>query len=132
MDFALGRQREEKRGIYADVIQFAATFNAAHFKNLFENGLISAAEKAGRGGDFEALFPRFINQIIGGGGRIRFNLDQVSPRNAFASHAPITSDYTEWELRQIVRCKQWLRNTVFYRNGIRLRKYELRQMGIKQ
>jgi hypothetical protein len=123
-DLALGRRA-------AGLDKFAKQFNAAHMGNWVERKLVTTLENTGRRAGFEELFPRIVNETLERGGKLRFNLTKVNVRQALASKsASAMDDYTAWELRQIVANKEWLKNTVFYLNGRRLAKNELKRMGI--
>ena len=83
-------------------------------------------------GRFDLAFRQTLDNAVGGGGRIKFNLDSLDVQKALAGN-PVerVGRYTEWELQQIVGNRKWFEATDFFLNRRRLTVEELLQLGIR-
>lgn len=62
------------------------------------------------------MFDDTVEAFIDSGGRVKFNLDTLSPADRYM---------TEWELRRIVKSPKLMNNTDFYLGGKQLQGAEL-------
>nr|WP_243436275.1 RHS repeat-associated core domain-containing protein [Acanthopleuribacter pedis] len=125
---ALGHYRHEKYRRKADLEAFANQMNASVSKNWSQRGFHRLAENK-----WPVAFSAAMNTAINRGGKILFDLTEVNIRHALNpknANKSWLDGYTEWELRQILGNKNWLKNTIFYMNGKRLNKRDLKKLGI--
>lgn len=124
VDVALGLDTIDGKPALSDF----ARMTGAHRDNAWK-GLGLHEAPLGR---FDIAFEQSLNKVVAGGGKIKFNLDSLDVRKALCGDpAERVGRYTEWELQQIVRNRQWLDSAEFYLNGQKLTAGEVGQLGLK-
>ena len=118
-DIALGIQ---EHGLH----DFASQVNGLHMGQWLEHGLYDEGEES-----WGRAFEQTLTKTLASGGRFHFNLSGLDIAEALAGDPEVwVHGYTAWELRRIVRNRDWFVNTLFYLNGQLLSSQDVLALGI--
>ena len=84
-------------------------------------------------GPFIERFHQALSRAIVGGGRILFNLDELSLSQALAADFfadPFDDGITNWELHQVLHDKRYYLATDFYLGGQKLAFQDVLEFGL--